>query len=428
MSLAQTSFDRRRAAVFAAGFCSFLDLYTTQALLPDLAAEFHAGKAAVGLTVSAATLGVAMAAPLVGWLAQVWGRKRVIVAGAVLMALPTALAAISGSVEELVFWRFLQGLALPAVFAVANAHVNEEWPAAQAPGLIGIHMAGMVAGGFVGRTLAALVADVAGWRSAFPPLALLNLLGALVLALWLPADSTPSRRRKDAASGSVLREPRLLATCVVGAGLLFSMTATFTYVGFKLAAPPLSLSTSLLGGIFVIYLLGMPAALASGGLLKRFGRRRLMTAAILLNVAGLGLTLSGALAAILAGLTLFAAGTFIAQPLSVGYAGSAFPQARSVAVGLYVGSYYVGGSLGGVVPAAVWPSFGWPGAVAVVVAVQLAALALAMAAWWEAGKGYFSTPRSAPVRSLMASTRAVLADSQSLNSAITSGCETLDRA
>jgi predicted MFS family arabinose efflux permease len=422
-------FDRRHAAVAAAGFCSFLDLYPTQSLLPALASEFHAGKAALGWTVSATTLGVAVMAPLAGWLAERLGRKRVIVAGALLMALPTALAAHAGSVAELVLWRFLQGVFLPAVFAVTSAHVNEEWPPAEAPDLIGIQMAGMVAGGFAGRTLAAIVADLAGWRWAFPLLAGLNLAGAAALAAWLPADSRPPRRRsgRDGRLLPALLAPRLVATCAVGAAILFSMVATFTYVGFLLAAPPFSLGIGALGGIFVVYLVGLPAAIATGPLLRRFGRRRLMSMATAVTLAGLALTLSGVLPAVLAGLALVASGVFMAGPLAIGFAGLAVPQARAVAVGLYVCCYYVGGSLGGVAPSAVWPSFGWPGVVAVIALVQVLALAFAALAWGgRRSDPYFSMPRSAPVRSLMAWTRPALATSQASKSLITSGCESLD--
>ncbi len=423
--------DRRTAAiaVAAAGFCSFLDMYPTQALLPALAAEFHAGKAALGWTVSATTLGVALTAPLAGWLAERFGRKRLIVAGAVLMALPTALAAHAGSVAELVVWRFLQGVVLPAVFAVTNAHINEEWPAAEAPDLIGIQMAGMVAGGFAGRTLAAAIADLTGWRWAFPLLAVLNLAGAAALALWLPADSRPPRRLSG-RSGGLLRPllaPRLLATCAIGAAILFSMVATFTYVGFLLAAPPFRLGTGALGGIFVVYLVGLPAAAATGPLLRRFGRRRLMAMATIASLAGLCLTLTAALPAVLAGLALVAVGTFVAGPLAIGFAGLAVPEARAVAVGLYVCCYYVGGSLGGVAPAAVWPESGWPGVVALIGVVQALALVVAAFAWRERRPdAYFSTPLSAPARSLIACTRPALAASQASKSLITSGCESLD--
>jgi predicted MFS family arabinose efflux permease len=377
------SLDRPRIAVAAAGFCAFLDLYPTQSLLSVLSGEFHADKAAVGLTVSATTLAVALTAPLSGLLADRLGRKRVIVAGALLMAVPTALAGTAGSIDQLVLWRFLQGLFLPAVFAVAAAHIAEEWPAGEAAGLTGVYVAGMVLGGFSGRFFAAMVGEAAGWRLAFPALAMINLVGALLIALWLPPDS----RRKSrvgaptgvlAQLGKHLSNGRLLAICAMGFLILFSMISVFTYINFKLAAPPFDLGLAALGSIFVVYLFGMPAAPASGPLLNRFGRRRVMVGAVLVNGLGLAATLSGHLVVVLFGLVLFAIGTFVAQPLSIGFAGTVVRDARALAVGLYVGCYYVGGSLGGVVPAVFWSHLGWPGCAALVAGVQVVLLGLAM--------------------------------------------------
>ena len=52
--------------VFVCGLVAFLTLYATQPLLPLFETLFHASKSAVGWTVSASTLGVAIAAPLLG--------------------------------------------------------------------------------------------------------------------------------------------------------------------------------------------------------------------------------------------------------------------------------------------------------------------------------------------------------------------------
>jgi len=57
---------RRVFAVGLVGFCAFLSLYSTQPLLPLFHRIFHASKLAVSLTVSSATLAVALAAPFVG--------------------------------------------------------------------------------------------------------------------------------------------------------------------------------------------------------------------------------------------------------------------------------------------------------------------------------------------------------------------------
>ena len=79
--------------VVLAGFTAFLDLYATQPLLPLLMRVFKATHFAVSLTVTASTMAVAIAAPVVGRLADLIGRKRVITGSAFVVTVATAMAA-----------------------------------------------------------------------------------------------------------------------------------------------------------------------------------------------------------------------------------------------------------------------------------------------------------------------------------------------
>jgi len=113
-------------AVFLCGVFAFIDLYATQPLLPLFARLFHASKAAVGLTVSASTLGVALSAPFFGVFAERLSRKRVVVCSILALAVPTLLAATAPSLRALIFWRFLQGLIMPGIFAITIAYITED--------------------------------------------------------------------------------------------------------------------------------------------------------------------------------------------------------------------------------------------------------------------------------------------------------------
>ena len=70
-----------------------------------------------------------------------------------------------------------------------------------------------------------------------------------------------------------LRNPQLLATYAVGFGVLFNFIATFTYVSFHLAAPPYNFSSTLLGAMFVTYLVGTMVAPLAGGMIAGSGGR-----------------------------------------------------------------------------------------------------------------------------------------------------------
>ena len=98
------------------------------------------------------------------------------------------------------------------------------------------------------------------------------------------------------------------------------------------------------------------------------------------------MTLLPWLPGIVCGLTLCATGVFIAQGTASSYIGAVTTRDRALAVGLYSTFYYAGGSVGAALPAALWTHAGWPGCVALIVAVQ-AALGVRASAFTQVDAG-----------------------------------------
>jgi predicted MFS family arabinose efflux permease len=376
--------------VVLCGVCAFLELYCTQPLLPLLAHVFHASKTGVSLTVSAATLGVAISAPFFGALTERLPRKRVIVASLIGVSLPTLLAATSQSLGELIFWRFLEGITLPGIFAVVVTYIGEEWPPYRVALIMSFYVSGTALGGFLGRITSGVLAEVFNWRASFLTLGAVSLAGAAAVAAWLPRGS----RRPSAppAQGALpafpyqvqelFRSRRLVATFAVGFNVLFSLVGVFTWITFHLSAPPFSLSTTALSSLFFVYLIGLVVTPAAGFLITRIGLRAGVGGAIACAIAGVLLTLAPSLLVVVAGLTLLSTGVFIAQTASQSHLRVAAPPgARVTAAGLYLTCYYLGGTAAGVVPGLFWALGKWPACVAFIVAMQAVALAIALMGW-----------------------------------------------
>src|SRR5437879_3514450 len=280
----------RRAAVGIPGFCTFLILYAPQSLLPALTQEFGATPRDISLTMTATALAIAISAPFAGAMADLLGRKRVIVAAMLLLTIPTVMIALSSSLSALIFWRFIQGLVLPPIFTVVVAYIGEEWPPGEATGVTGLYMSATSIGGFCGRFFSGVLADTIGWRNGFMVLAAVLFASGLAVAAVLPREKNFVRQEGVAASARQmlghLKNPRLLAVYAVGFGTLFNFVALFTYVGFVLAAPPYNLSPTLLGTIFVTYLVGAVAVLWLGRPVASFGRLTLVLTRTGLCVCG----------------------------------------------------------------------------------------------------------------------------------------------
>jgi len=377
-------FDAPRRAVFIAGFAAFINLYAPQSVLHRLSEEFAVTPAEAGGVIGATTLAVALAAPFAGMIADRIGQRRAILFAIWGLVPATALLVAAQGLFQLEAVRFLQGLLLPAIFSSAVALTSEFWGPAEAADVIGLYVLGSVLGGFSGRFLTALAAHRFGWRGGFLLLALVTVLTAIALWRWLPRP--PHRAAANRSTGlhalaDHLKNPAIMATCGIGASVLFSNVATFTYINFQLARAPFSLSTAQLGSIFAVYLIGAIGTPASGAMIRRLGRRGALLLSASLGGIGMLATLSDWLPLVIAGLAFFVSGVFTAQACSLGFLGQAARHDKSTAVGLYVSIYYFGGSLGAVVPGFFWGWAGWPACAALVIATSFAATALAMWAW-----------------------------------------------
>ena len=377
-------------AVTLAGIAAFFNLYATQPLLPLFVQIFHASKSEVGRTVSAATLGVALSAPFCGALAERVGRRKVIVLAIFLLALPTILAATADGLAQLVLWRFLQGIVMPGIFGVTIAYIAEEWPRHRVPQVMSIYVSGTVLGGFLGRIFTGVAAThhlipfiEPSWRNGFVAIGGFDIVFGFLLWRWLPPDSPPTGIAGDRGSfARHLRNPQLLATFAVGFNVLFTLTATFTYVTFYLAAPPFGFSPAQLSAIFMVYLVGLLVTPIGGIWISRVGSRAALIASVVAGIGGVLLTLVPRLPFILLGLVICSSGVFTCQSASTTYIQrEAQSGGRASAAGLYVMFYYIGGSVAGVLPGMLWQYGQWKACVALIVCVQLLTLAIAGGIW-----------------------------------------------
>jgi YNFM family putative membrane transporter len=380
-------FAARQLAVGLTGYCAFVNLYAPQSILPLLSQEFGATAAQVSTIITVSTLAVAVTAPFTGAIADVLGRKRVIVAAMFVLVAPTVMVGLATSLKAIIFWRAVQGLVLPPIFAVTVAYIGDEWPPREATTAAGIYSSGSSIGGFSGRLITGLFADLIGWRAGFLALAGVAFAGAIATIFLLPHERKFVRSEGLLASVrqmlSHFRNGQLLATYAVGFGVLFNFICTFTYVSFHLAAAPYNLSATALGAIFAVYLVGSVLSPWVGWAVGRFGRRRFMIRVLAMWIAGIGLTLAPSLPLIILGLAISAGCGLICQAISTGYVTITAKAGRSSAVGLYVTSFYVGGSFGAALGGLAWTVGGWPACAALVAAMLAIMSAVVLFAWTQ---------------------------------------------
>jgi MFS family permease len=376
-------------------------MYATQPILPLLTDIFGASELAVSLTVTAGGLGIALGAPVAGHLADKWGRKRVIVWSSLLVAITSLAAATSAGLNTLIFWRFVQGLFTPGVFAVTVAYINDEWAETGAASALSSYISGTVVGGFLGRALSGWIASHYSWPWVFVALGIIGMLCTALLAAWLPVErkfhhATVEAGSWFAAARAHLHNGQLVAAFAVGFCALFTLVSTFTYVTFYLAEPPFHLSPAALGSVFTVYLVGAAITPLSGRAIGRFGSRASLAAGIGAGVLGVALTLGQSFWMVALGLTICCSGVFLAQAAATNFIGLATRRNRALAVGMYASCYHAGGSAGGAVPGFFWSLGGWPAVAGVIAAMQVLTVALALGFWKDRRSAPLDEPWAAP--------------------------------
>lgn len=187
----------RRYVLAITTLASFLTPFMVSSInlaVPNISADL--GADAVALNWVALVYLLATAALMVpfGRLADLYGRRKVFLAGLVVYGLASALAAVVGSVELLIVFRAGQGIGGAMVSATAVAILTASFPPDQRGRVLGINSAAVYTGLSMGPVLGGFLTQQVGWRSIF-------VLNAVAVAMIVPLALAKLRREWAEAAG-----------------------------------------------------------------------------------------------------------------------------------------------------------------------------------------------------------------------------------
>ncbi|MFE1729085.1 MFS transporter [Streptomyces bacillaris] len=356
-------------ALFAAGVAAFALLYSTQALLPAISTAYGVSAGQASWTVSAATGALALCVLPLSALSERFGRREMMTVSLTVAVVVGMLVPFAPSIGWLIALRAVQGAALAGLPASAMAYLAEEVRPKALIAAIGLFVAGNSIGGMSGRILTGWVAQAWGWRAALAAVGLLALACAVAFHFLIPRarDFTPGTLNPKALARTVathLSNPLLVRLYAIGALFMTVFGAVYTVIGYRLVDEPFSLPQGVVGSIFLVYLVGTVSSAAAGRLVARLGRRGALYLAVSTTAAGLLLSLSDALLAVLAGLVLITAGFFAGHAVASSSVSRTATAGRAQASALYQSAYYLGSSAGGTLGAVAFHTGGWAATVA----------------------------------------------------------------
>lgn len=377
------AYGRVNVAMLLVGLATFSGLYCTQAILPALADYFAAEPTLTALTVSAATGALALCVVPLSILSERFGRGRVLVASCVTAALVGLLAPLlADNIFLLIALRGAQGALLAGAPAVAMTWLAEELDESALPKAMGLYIAGNSLGGLTGRIVPAVLVDAAGWQVALAASLVLGLLMAAAVWWLLPAQKffepkSLTLRHEWEAMYRHWHTPALVMLFITPFLAMGTFVSLYNYIGFRLI-DTFGLHPALVGGVFLVYLVGTATSAQAGNVVARLGRGTTLLAAAVGMLAGLLIMVTGWLWLTLVGLVVFTGAFFALHSTASGWVGALATRDRAEASSMYVLCYYAGSSVlgaaaGPVFSAAPWWVFILSLAVVLLVLVGLAA-------------------------------------------------------
>ena len=181
-------------------------------VIPDILRALDAPESAAGLIIGSATLPGILLAPVIGVLADRWGRRRVLIPCLLLFAAAGTLSAFSTSVAMLATIRLAQGIGAAGLINLVIVLIGDHWEGTDRVRMLGRNTAALTAGIAALPTVGGALADWLGWRGPFYlyPLVFVVLIAAL---RTLPEDqpiASVGVGDQLRASGKVLRSPVIL--------------------------------------------------------------------------------------------------------------------------------------------------------------------------------------------------------------------------
>lgn len=237
------SADSKWLLVLLSAFVALGPLSTDMYLpaLPAMVDLFGTTLSSAQLTISAYLAGFAIFHLICGPLSDRYGRKPILILGLVIFCVSCVGCALVNSIEELIAWRFVQGIGACTGPTLGRAMVRDIYgPVKAAKGLA--YMAAIMAlAPVIAPTLGGWMLTFMDWSSIFWFLGVYGLIGIFVIALLLP-ESLPVAQSlhpisimKNFATLSVNRTFNLhvlAASCLYAGAFAFISGSSFILIDF----------------------------------------------------------------------------------------------------------------------------------------------------------------------------------------------------
>jgi MFS family permease len=278
------------ALLWGVALLNYLDRQVIFSLFPLLETDLHASSFELGLISTVFLWTYGLLSPFGGYLADRWGRVRIILASLIVWSAATWFTGQAHSMSAMLLTRGLMG-ASEAFYLPAALALLADWHGASSRSLAtGIHQSGLYTGLILGGAWGGWMGEHSGWRSVFSILGCVGAIYFVILVLIL--RRIPQARGGSDFGGSLstlLRTPGFLFLTLAFTAMAIANWLTYTWLPFFLYERfHMSLSGAGFSATFYIQAASY-AGVVAGGLASDRLALRMPRARIYCQVAGLAI-------------------------------------------------------------------------------------------------------------------------------------------
>ena len=176
----------------------------------------------------------AVATPILSRLADMHGKRRMIVVSLVALLLGSLLGALSDSLALLIVARMLQGFA-PALIPIGISTMRDELPPERIGGAVALMSATLGIGGAVGLPLSGVIYEAFGWQAVFWGSVVMSVVMLVLVLTVVPESGVRTPGRFDWL-GAILMSIALTALLLgISKGGAWGWTSQWTVLSFVVA-------------------------------------------------------------------------------------------------------------------------------------------------------------------------------------------------
>jgi MFS transporter, DHA1 family, multidrug resistance protein len=343
--------------VLSAIFITYVGMGIIVPIVPIYASELGATGFALGVIMAGFALSGGLLQPFVGGLSDRHGKKGFLIAGLIIFALTGYAYTLAASVTHLVIIRVLHGAGSAMIIPMAMAYMSEISTGSKIGKHMGMLNISIFAGIGAGPILGGIFLDLWGRNSAFYAMALLSLLPAVLVGIFLPGRAgratVDSTGPMLAVFRRMLRSRRVIGILLSRMATMIIMVPTFAFLPILMknymSASGIEIGMVIASRTIVNAVFQLPF----GHLADRWNKNRLLfTGSMLISIGILSVPFAGGLITLVLIFALIGLGEAISWPamgVLAAEEGREFGQGAmmgvfntSMSAGLFVGAMGVG--------------------------------------------------------------------------------------